>query len=190
MVYYKDIPSWIKTYMLNNYQELWDTLDITNISKVSEAMIRILYHKDKYLNVQYLVKVPWFVIGILHYRESDLDFTCCLANGDPLGQPTVNVPVGYTWDTWEESVLGAFQIMKWALPDEWSLVSILEFIEQYNGTGYRKYGINSPYLWSMSNHYSKGLYVSDGKFDPDFIDTQCGAITIMYLMNDKGFISL
>ena len=42
-------------------------------------------------------------------------------------------------------------------------------LERYNGFGYRdrRPQVLSPYLWSFSNHYSRGKYVADGRFsDP------------------------
>jgi hypothetical protein len=36
-----------------------------------------------------------------------------------------------------------------------------------NGFGYRAHGINSPYLWSYSNQYHAGKFVSDGVYSPN-----------------------
>ncbi len=51
--------------------------------------------------------------------------------------------------------------------------------------GYRKKGIHTPYLWSYSNHYSKGKFTNDGVFDPDAISKQCGAAVLLRRMSEK-----
>ena len=43
------------------------------------------------------------------------------------------------------------------------MARILYRWEAYNGFGSRRQGINTPYLWAFSNHYTKGKYVADGK---------------------------
>jgi hypothetical protein len=52
--------------------------------------------------------------------------------------------------------------------------------EGYNGFGYRRAGVNmaSPYLWSFSKHYSRGKFVSDGKFSFTAVSKQCGAAVL------------
>ena len=60
-------------------------------------------------------------------------------------------------------------------------------IEKYNGLGYLKYRpINSPYLWSGTNHYTKGKYVADGKYSSTAIDKQLGTCAILKRMSDRG----
>jgi hypothetical protein len=51
-------------------------------------------------------------------------------------------------------------------------------MERYNGFGYRAHGINSPYLWSYSNQYHAGKFVSDGVYSPTAVSGQCGAMPI------------
>jgi hypothetical protein len=55
----------------------------------------------------------------------------------------------------------------------------LSFLEAYNGWGYVKKGINSPYLWSGTNHYTSGKYVRDGVFDPRAVSKQLGAVCML-----------
>jgi hypothetical protein len=33
-------------------------------------------------------------------------------------------------------------------------------------------------VWSFSNHYEKGKYVADGKYDPEAVSQQCGTAVI------------
>ena len=52
-------------------------------------------------------------------------------------------------------------------------------LERYNGFGYRKRGLVTPYLWSFSNLYIKGKFVADGHFDPNAVSKQCGAALML-----------
>jgi lysozyme family protein len=51
------------------------------------------------------------------------------------------------------------------LGNDWSTPAVLHRLEGFNGYGYRKFHPNvpSPYLWSGSNHYTRGKYIADGK---------------------------
>ena len=75
---------------------------------------------------------------------------------------------------------------KWT---DWSIPGILYQFELYNGMGYRRRGINSPYVWSFSNNYSKGKFTSDGIYDPNAISKQCGAGVILRRMKELLIIS-
>jgi hypothetical protein len=70
---------------------------------------------------------------------------------------------------------------------DWSVPAMLFRFEGYNGFGYRRREINmpSPYLWSYSNHYSKGKFVADGKFSPVAISKQCGAAVLLRRFFEK-----
>ena len=57
--------------------------------------------------------------------------------------------------------------------------------ERYNGFGYRPHGINSPYLWSFSNHYLKGKFVKDGIFNENAGSKQCGAAVLLRRMSER-----
>ncbi|HMJ46521.1 MAG TPA: hypothetical protein VK498_04285, partial [Ferruginibacter sp.] len=74
---------------------------------------------------------------------------------------------------------------------DWSIPGLLFLFETYNGFGYRRRSINipSPYLWSYSNHYSKGKYASDGHYDPSLISKQPGTAAILRRLAEKQAIS-
>jgi lysozyme family protein len=67
--------------------------------------------------------------------------------------------------------------------DNWTLHNCLFLFEKFNGGGYIKKGINSPYLWSYTNHYGTppnvGKYTSDHGFDPNAISKQAGTAAIL-----------
>jgi lysozyme family protein len=60
----------------------------------------------------------------------------------------------------------------------WSAELLCYELEKYNGFGYRAHGINSPYLWSYSNEYHAGKFVSDGVYSPAAASGQAGAMPI------------
>lgn len=73
---------------------------------------------------------------------------------------------------------------------DWSLARTLWRFEGYNGFGYYPKGINSPYLWSFSNHYTKGKFVRDGVYDPAAVSKQCGAAAMLRALIDAGDVGL
>lgn len=132
---------------------------------------------------------PWYVIGTIHLLECGLSWTKHLHNGDPLTSRTTHVPAGRPRKgnppfTWEQSAIDAvrMQDLNNASYDWASIPFTLQKLEEYNGTGYRRLGIYSPYLWSMTNHYTRGKYVVDGHFDPAAVSTQVGAAPIIKII--------
>lgn len=140
--------------------------------------------------------VPWYFLACVHYMECSFSFKKHLHNGDPLTGYTVHVPahrpkVGHPPPfTFEESAVDAIKLMKYDQVTNWSLPFILLKLEGYNGFGYNRKGVKSPYLWSFSNHYIKGKYVADGKFDADAVSSQMGAAVILKRMEDRALISI
>ena len=74
--------------------------------------------------------------------------------------------------------------------DAWTLPHMLYEIEGYNGWGYRKFHshVKSPYLWSSSNHYTKGKYVADGTWSDTARSNQIGAAVTIKRMQQRGLI--
>lgn len=174
-----------------DYQELYDTIRVDRIDHTNERIRivkMILANLTKYETVSAATNVPWQVIAVIHYRESSLNFKRHLHNGDPLTARTVHVPagrpkIGTPPFVWEESAMDALRLKKMNTIEDWSIPNMLLTLEKYNGMGYNKKGLLSPYLWSFSNHYTKGKYVADGKYDPEAIDKQCGvAVLLKYVL--------
>ena len=173
-----------------SYQQLYETM-VVNPNKVSKAKglaDKIISNKERYLQVEAATKVPWYIIGVIHYRESSNSFTRHLHNGDPLAAKTFHVPAGRPLKgnppfTWEESAIDALKLTGLTAVTDWSIENMLTRLEKYNGLGYKKKGLPSPYVWSWSNNYKAGKYVADGKFDPNVVDAQCGvAVLLKYLI--------
>jgi len=178
------------------YETLFDTCK-TGTSRqadVSTTVRNIAAKRGRYETLQKALGVPWAFVGVVHSLEAGLRFDRHLHNGDPLTARTVHEPsgrpVGTPPFTWEKSAQDALTLKRLNEWSDWSLAGILYELEEYNGFGYRLYhpDIRSPYLWSFSNHYQKGKYVSDGKYDPNAVSQQCGGAVLLRAMVDGGVI--
>lgn len=128
--------------------------------------------------------IPWFFIGIVHSLECACDFKLHLHNGDPLSGRTRRVPAGRPAAgqppfTWEHSAEDALRMKGYVDQPDWSVAAMLFRWETFNGMGYRVRGLASPYLWSFSNLYERGLFVEDHVFDPAARSKQCGAAILL-----------
>lgn len=141
---------------------------------------KLMRYKAQYLAVEARSGVPWFVIAALHNRESDANFATYLGNGEPLDRKTALIPKGRgPFDSWEAGAADALALDGLDQVKTWSPERACFEIEKFNGFGYRKRGVRSPYLWSSSNHYARGKYIADGHFSSTRVDEQCGAIPIL-----------
>jgi len=177
--------------MRREYEELFAgcrTAD-DHIGEVTKMVERIVSEQIRYRAVAAMTDIPWWFIGLLHSLESSCSFTTHLHNGDPLTARTVHIPKGRPpiWDPpndWESSAVDSLKYQGFVDLKDWSLAAVLYRLEVYNGFGYRAHGIFSPYLWSYSQHYKKGKYVWDGKWDPNAVSRQCGAAVLLRHMVD------
>lgn len=168
---------------------LFNSMVITNRNGAESAALRVLAGREHYDVVANRVNVPWWLVGVIHSLEGSSSFKTHLHNGDPLTARTVHVPAGRPATgnppfTWEVSAVDALNRVK--LRELTTLEGQLDALRRFNGTGYDSKGINSPYLWSYSNHYTKGKYVSDGKYDPNAVSRQCGAAVMLRALMDMG----
>lgn len=181
------------------YEDLFNTCNI-NLGKagaVENIISKITPNKSRYETVGNRLGIPWYFIAVIHNMESGLSFKRHLHNGDPLTARTVHVPKGrpvkgsppFTWEASAEDSLQYQKLDKWT---DWSLPGVLYKIEEYNGWGYRSKHphVLSPYLWSFSNHYTKGKYVADGTWSETAVSQQCGAAVLLRRMAEKGIIDL
>ena len=160
----------------------------TKSGQVHAEAARILAHFERYAEVaQRFTRLPWWVIGVLHSMECGLDFTRHLHNGDPLTARTVEVPAGRPTQgappfTWEVSAADAITCDGLDLVADWSPGSALAAFELYNGLGYRRRGVPSPYLWSFTDQYRCGKYTADGHYDPRAISQQAGCAALLKIL--------
>jgi len=180
-----------------SYTTLWETM-VLNLTPAQQSLLdflvkRITENKSQYAKVsKEAYDIPPLIIAAIHAMESGCDFSAHLHNGDPLTNVTKNYPAGRpvikladgtlkTHNfTWVESAVDALKSEIWRInPTDWCLENSLLFLEAYNGFGYKRRGILSPYLWAGTRHYTKGKYTKDGFFDPNAVSKQVGACVIL-----------
>jgi lysozyme family protein len=167
------------------YADLWQNMEITDQEDVNQAAETALENKERYQRVERLARVPWAVIAALHMRESGADFDTYLGNGEPLTRRTRLVPKGRgPFKDWEAGAVDALRYdeLDDLLAEDWIIEGVCYACEKFNGFGYRGKKINSPYLWSKSNNYSRGKFVADGKWSATARDQQVGAMPMIKRM--------
>jgi lysozyme family protein len=182
----------------NEYDSRWDNLVITKPQTIANAGELVLKGKERYKGLEKSTGVPWYVIGIIHYRESDCNFNTHLHNGDSLGARTHHVPAGRPVRaptngvryTFEESAIDALNFEGFTKIKLWSIEQISYCFEQYNGWGYRMHGVPSAYLYADTNQYKSGKYVADGVWDGSVVDSQVGTIAILKYIVQKESIKI
>lgn len=186
------MPTNLNNQFENEYRFLFDTCIISEkkFSEIDEVTSKMVNSKATYDTVANTTNIPWNFIAIIYCMEGSLSFKKHLHNGDPLTAKTVQVPKGRPVTgkppyTWEESAIDALTIEGFTTKTDWSISGMLSSFEKYNGMGYRKRGIHSPYLWSFSNHYTKGKFTNDGVFDSNAVSKQVGAAVLLRRMSEK-----
>lgn len=180
------------------YLKLFEELRVRpeHIGRVKWHCDRLIKNQARYETITSSTGVPWYIVGVIHALEASFNFLGHLHNGDvPLDKVTRQVPANRPrpWEapfTWERSAVDALRYEKFADLQDWSLPWALYRLEQYNGFGYRGRGINSPYLWSFSNHYKSGKYVKDGNWSATAVSQQCGVAVMLHELKRRGTISL
>lgn len=170
----------------------WNRAKFTRSTDINKQAAKIEANRARYEAVEKKTGVPWDVIGVIHYRESSNSFARILHNGEKIigtGRKTTLVPKGRgPFSTWEEAAIDALMNCSPYLGKnkDWSLGNTLDLLERYNGLGYRNKGLPSPYLWAGTDQYVSGKYVSDGHFDPNYVDQQLGAATILIKLREEA----
>lgn len=178
-----------------DYVARWAACEVRadKIAAADRIVDRIMAIRDRYATVIEQTGVPWWFLGAVHSLESDLSFSRHIHNGDPLtgrtySGPEGRPPTGEPPFTWNESALDSMQYQGLTRWTDWSVAGALYQLERYNGMGYRRIGIPSPYLWSFTNQYTRGKYVSDGVYDPNAVSQQCGGAAIWKRMIARGLL--
>src|SRR5678815_3687423 len=98
------------------YTTLWAQMDIKpeRLALVTTQADKIISFKDRYQPIVDATGVPFYVIGLIHLRESNFDFSTHLHNGDSLKARTYHVPAGRPLAgsppfTFEESAIDALR---------------------------------------------------------------------------------
>lgn len=163
----------------------WEAAKLTRASEYTNGKYapvpRILAAKNRYELIERQTGVHRVFTACAHYRESNLNFSRQLAQGDPLSQVSRNVPKGRgPFSTFEAGAYDALVVCqpKAALNPLWKSPAImpgmLTLLEMYNGLGYARMGRPSAYVWAGTDQYVSGKYVSDGVYSSTAVDTQLG----------------
>jgi len=176
-------------HLIEVNSSLWMTcqIDPKRLDEVNKIAKRIQGREQVYATIETETRVPWWAVGIIHYREADLDFECSIAQGDPWNKVSTHVPRGCgPFKSWHDAAVDALvkrppRAAAWA---DWSYGGALTLFETYNGLGYEMiHHENSPYNWGATNHEERGKYVADGKYDPAAWDNQIGCAALLKALN-------
>lgn len=141
--------------------------------------------KARYQTVEKKTGVPWWFIAVVHEREASQRWDRSLAQGDPWNKKSTHVPANRgPFNSWEDAAYDALvNCPPYAARNkDWTIGGALTMLEKYNGLGYYRKGIPSPYIWAGTNQYSRGKYVSDGVFSATTVDTQLGVAGLLKSM--------
>jgi lysozyme family protein len=174
----------------DGYERNWGALQIRpdRREEASQEAVRLQKGKTVYQAVESKTGVPWWFVGLCHYRESCFNFNTYLGNGQVLSRETTIVPRGrgpFTGpDAFVDGAVDALRLEAFAAATDWSIARALYRLEGFNGFGYQTKGVNSPYLYGGSNLYGPpearaGKFVADHLFDPSVVDTQLGTAVLL-----------
>lgn len=165
------------------YENLWGSMNVARPDDAEEAAKGIIQDRARYENVEKATGVPWYFIGPVHHRESNRSFAGVLHNGERIigtGKKTQLVPKGRgPFSSWDEAAIDAIKLQKLDNVGEWNIARILYEFERYNGFGYIRHKVNSPYVWAGTSLQQNGKYVADGQFDRNHWDKQLGTAAIL-----------
>lgn len=163
----------------------WANAKLTRAALGDSIAKRLVAAKQRYKTVEAKTGVPWFVIAVIHERESSQNWMRSLAQGDPWNEVSVRIPSGRgPFRSWEEAAIDALANCHpfLARRKDWSLAGILIALEMYNGLGYSNRGVPSPYLWAGTDQYVRGKFVVDGRYDSQALDQQMGCAALLKAM--------
>lgn len=177
----------INTPLYNKHKVLLKKVKSNNLfnSTLNKFGKKYTKNKKKYKNISKRTKLPPQLIAAIHYRESSCNFKTYLHNGDPLGKPTIHVPKGIYFEKFTDAAVDALKEKnkfrkKYKLKaDSKDMAAMLSFAEVYNGLGYFNKGVVSPYIYSGTNLYKKGKFVSDGSYNASVTDKQPGVYILI-----------
>lgn len=143
--------------------------------------------KAVYKKLQGLTSVPWWVIGVIHYRECSLKWTGSIAQGDPWNKVSTHDPRGR--GPFKSFLAAGVDALMNCAPHagrwkDWTPGGALTLLELYNGLGYETHGTPSPYVWSGTQNYRHGKFVADHQYSATAVDKQLGAAIILHCMQE------
>lgn len=157
----------------------------------SEAKRALSFKTSHYDHVELATGVPWYVVAAIDMREEDFNHSEYLGNGDPWNKVSVHVPKGRgPFSSWYDGAIDALKLEGFDQIKHWDIVTALIKLELYNGLGYKKKGIPSPYVWAGTNIQTTGKYVADGSFDASAWDSQPGCAGLLLALKTNHGVDL
>lgn len=178
--------------MKQSYIDRWAACSIRpdGVSGAESCANKIIRNQVTYKKVEAATGVPWWWVGCIHSMESDCDFSTWLANGDDLGGPTTQDPVGLVCNgTWLDGAIVSLKHEGYDNEKDWSRAHSLYLAEMYNGDGYATRGLPSQYIWSFTNIEQAGRYVADRKWDAKAWSGQIGVAAMLIRLISRGVVT-
>lgn len=172
-------------HLKDGYSTLWRTMVVKpeKIPTIDRIANKLIAGKTRYQSIERKTSVPWTVVAIIHQMECGGDWSLNLAQGDPWNRVSTHDPKGRgPFTSWEAAAIDALSIDGTDKVAAWGIERLCYELEKYNGFGSRNQGINTPYLWSYSNQYTRGKYIADHDWDPNAISGQVGAMPLLLRM--------
>ncbi len=171
------------------YEQLIATMQV-DVDRAGEVdrQARFLVRDDnllRYEGVERETRVPAVAIAALDMRESSADPRKALGQGDLWNKVSTHVPKGFgPFESWKAAAVFyvRYDHLDQITIPRWTLAYAAWKAEGWNGFGPRAHGIHTGYLWAATNHYAKGKYPADGRWDPDLVDKQIGVMPLMARM--------
>lgn len=146
----------------------WKSAKITSRLNFDSVARKAIANRARYIDIVRRCRArgsnmpdeAWVFVAVIHNRESGMDFTTHLGQGDPLSRATTHVPAGRGPFTGADAFeRGAVDALVDCAPraatanKDWSISGMLTYLERYNGLKYANVGRPSPYLWSGTTIY-------------------------------------
>lgn len=119
----------------------WANVRLTRGPEFDRVAGQLVGARARYKAVEARTGVPWFIVAVIHHRESSGSFAGVLHNGEKIigtGKVTKLVPKGRgPFPSWEEAAVDALiNCHPYAARNkDWSVGGALALLEQYNGLG-------------------------------------------------------
>lgn len=167
------------------YTRLWAAMIVApdKVATLDRTAKKMLAGKARYQAVEAKTGVAWAAIALIHQMECGGDWALSIAQGDPWTRISTHVPKDRgPFTSWEAAAIDALSIDGTDKVTDWGIERLCYELEKYNGFGSRNKGINTPYLWSYSNHYTRGKYIADHVWDANAVSQQAGAMPLLIRM--------
>lgn len=152
-------------------------IDSSFDNQVKSCNDNYLKNKALYDRLSEKTGVPSALIAAIHFRESGCDFTKSIRDGSSLPQGK----------TFEEDAITVLTEQKKSYDNcsddhdrlSYDRISMLTFAERWNGLAYKNHGRVSPYVYSGTNLYTTGKYISDNVYKSTEVDAQAGVYILL-----------